>query len=293
MLKSHGRYNYSPITQRPDYVWPNGKRLAVYFALGIEEYVFGAGLTEDILPGASKPDIVNASWRDYGNRVGAFRLFEHFASRNIEPAILLNTAVYDHAPAVTDAARAIGAEFVGHGQTNSDTLATMSYERESTYIGEVAAQIRKHEGSSPAGWSSPWLAHSDSTLGLLKTHGFGYLLDLRFDDQPVWLETGAERILSIPYGLELNDSSTVIGRQASAREFAQMIIDEFDELLRASARQPLVMSVVVHSFITGQPFRLAAFANALDHIIARRSDIWLCRPGEIASFIIERPSLSV
>jgi peptidoglycan/xylan/chitin deacetylase (PgdA/CDA1 family) len=292
MLKTHGHYRYSPITQRPDYVWPNGMRLAVYFALGIEDYVFGAGLTEDILPGASKPDLVNTSWRDYGNRVGAFRLLEQFSSRGIRPAVLLNTTVYDSAPAVTDAARAIGAEFVGHGQTNSDTLATMSTEAESLYIAEVAARIKEHEGRAPKGWSSPWLAQSDRTLDLLKTHGFDYLLDLRLDDQPVWLETSAGRILSIPYGLEINDSSTIIGRQASAREFTQMIIDEFDELLRASAHQPLVMSVVVHSFISGQPFRLAAFKDALDHIVARRSDIWLCLPHEIAEVIGKSPGLA-
>ena len=293
MLKTHGRYRYSPITSRPDYVWPNGSRLAVYFALGIEEYVFGAGLTEDILPGASKPDLVNTSWRDYGNRVGSFRLLDQFASRSIKPAVLLNTAVYDHAPAVTDAARAIGAEFVGHGKTNSDTLATMTPADERSYIAAVSECMREHEGHPPAGWSSPWLAHSTSTLELLKMEGFSYLLDLRMDDQPVWLETEAGRLLSIPYGLELNDSSTIIGRQASAREFTQMIIDEFDELLLAARHQPLVMSVVVHSFISGQPFRLAAFKQALDYIVARQSDIWLCRPGDIAQFIAERPELSV
>ena len=293
MLKTHGRYKYSAITQRPDFTWLDGKRLAVYFALGVEEYVFGEGLTEDILPGASRPDLVNTSWRDYGNRVGAFRVMDHFAQREIKPAILLNTAVYDHAPQVTDAARQMGAEIVAHGRTNSDTLATMSPSTESEYIASVVDHIRAQEGQPPKGWSSPWLAHSDCTLELLKTHGIKYLLDLRLDDQPVWLETKVGQLLSIPYGLELNDSSTMIGRQASAHDFARMIMDEFDELLRASARQPLVMNVVVHSFITGQPFRLAAFAKALDHIVARRSDIWLCKPGDIADFIFVNPHLAV
>src|SRR5882757_7583584 len=98
MLPTHGRYSYSPITQRPTYRWPNGAGLAIYFALGIEEYAFDIGLSENLLPGASKPDLVNASWRDYGNRVGCFRLFDRFASRGIAPAVLLNTEIYDHAP---------------------------------------------------------------------------------------------------------------------------------------------------------------------------------------------------
>ena len=292
MPKGHGLYPYSPITKRPDYVWPNGARLAVYFALGVEEYDFGEGMAEDILRGASKPDLVNTSWRDYGNRVGAFRLMDRFASRGVRPAVLLNTDVYDTAGAVTDAARAMGAEIVAHGKVNSDTLAAMTPDAEAAYIEAVAARIALAEGARPKGWSSPWLAHSPTTLRSLGAAGFTYLLDLRLDDQPVWIGAGAGRILSVPYALELNDSSTMIGRYASAREFCDMIIDEFDELLEASRAQPLVMSVVVHSFISGQPFRLAAFTRALDHIAARRGDIWLCKPGEIADFISAAQTLA-
>ncbi|MDX7953958.1 hypothetical protein P7D22_22660 [Lichenihabitans sp. Uapishka_5] len=92
-LLSHRRYDYQPITRRPDFTWPNGARLAVYVALGVEDYHFSEGLTENLLAGASKPDFVNTSWRDYGNRVGGFRLIDRLASFGITPAILLNTAV--------------------------------------------------------------------------------------------------------------------------------------------------------------------------------------------------------
>jgi hypothetical protein len=126
MLRSHGRYGFSAITKRPDFTWPNGARLALYLAIGIEEYVFGEGMTEDIIAGASKPDLVNTSWRDYGNRVGGFRLLDKLGERGIPPTILLNTEVYDHAPDLMGAARAAGAEIVGHGRTNSDTLAGKS-----------------------------------------------------------------------------------------------------------------------------------------------------------------------
>ena len=97
MLPRQTRYAYSPITRRPDYTWPGGKRLAVYLALGIEEYVFGDGLTEDLFPGAPKPDYANTSWRDYGNRVGGFRLIDRFAREGFPVTLLLNTEVYDHA----------------------------------------------------------------------------------------------------------------------------------------------------------------------------------------------------
>jgi peptidoglycan/xylan/chitin deacetylase (PgdA/CDA1 family) len=291
MLATHGRYGFSAIGQRPTYRWPDGNGLALYVAVGVEEYAFGEGMTEDLLQGASKPDLVNAAWRDYGNRVGGFRLFDRLARYGIRPAVLLNTAVYDHALAIVEAARAVDAEFVAHGHANSDSLTTMNPQEEAVYIRAVADRIRQEEGKAPTGWSSPWLAHTPSTLDILAAEGFRYVADLRMDDQPVWLRTQSGRFLSMPYSLELNDSSTVIGRQASAREFAEMIIDEFDEMLEASRRQPLVMSIIVHSFISGQPFRLRALTRALDHIAAYRDNIWLARPGDIAEWIANRPEL--
>ncbi len=293
MLPSHGRYEFSPITERPDYRWPNGARLALYVALGVEEYRFGDGMTEDIIAGASKPDMVNTSWRDYGNRVGGFRLLDRLASRGISPAILLNTEVYDHAPALMKAAVEAGAEIVGHGRTNSDTLAGMGPEEELAYLRSVQERITAEQGFAAGGWSSPWLAHTDNTLDLLPQAGFSYLLDLRMDDQPVWLKTTSSPVLALPYALELNDSSTQIGRQATARDFATMIVDEFNEMLAASRNQPLVMSIVVHSFISGQPFRLAALTEALDHINAQRNDVWLTQPREIFAFIANSPELAV
>ena len=155
-----------------------------------------------------------------------------------------------------------------------------------------AERIAREEGAPPKGWSSPWLAHTPATIDLLASEGYAYLLDLHLDDQPVWLRAENSRLLALPYALELNDSATIIGRQAGAREFADMIIDEFDELHAAARAQPLVMSVVVHSFISGQPFRLRALTRALRHIVAH-DDIWLATPGEIADFIAAQPDRAV
>ncbi len=292
-MTAHGRYPYSPITRRPDYRWPNGARLALYVALGVEHYRFGEGLTEDILPGASKPDFVNASWRDYGNRVGGFRLLDRLAAYGIAPAVLLNTDAYDHAPDLLDAARARGAEMVGHGLSNSDTLAGRSEPDEAAYLKAVADRIAAREGAAPRGWSSPWLAQTERTFDLLGEAGYGYVLDLRLDDQPVWLTTRAKPLLALPYGLELNDSSTMIGRQAGAAEFAAMVVDEFDEMLAAAEHVPLVMSVVVHTFISGAPFRLRALTRALDHIAAHRDRVWITTPGAIAQYVQDNPAFAV
>ena len=115
-------YRYTPLPSRPTGSWPNGAQLAVVVCVGVESYRFGDGHTEDVLPDVPAPDLVNTAWRDYGNRVGAFRLFDMLAGLGIPPTVLLNTDVYDEAPAVLEAARKAGAEIVGHGRSNSDSL---------------------------------------------------------------------------------------------------------------------------------------------------------------------------
>jgi hypothetical protein len=275
------RYGYRPAADRVRGTWPGGQRLAVYVAIGVEDYRMGDGETEDLLPGVPQPDRVNTSWRDYGNRVGAFRLLDRLTAHGIPPTVLLNTVLYDSAPGVPAAARSAGAEFVAHGHSNSDSLTGRDPADELAYLDAVAGRIQAREGARPGGWSSPWLTHTVATPDLLAQAGYRYLLDLRPDDQPVWLTTASSPLLAIPYALELNDSSTVVGRQASAGEFADMVVDEFDELRESADDQPLVMSVVVHSYISGVPFRLRRLGRALAHLAAHADDVWFTTPREI------------
>ena len=120
MLPTHSRYVYSNITKRPDYSWPNGKRLAVYIALNIEAFSFGMGKGAAIAP----PDQAHShsvySWRDYGNRVGMWRLFELFDQLDIPIEAQMNTAIYEFAPDIPEKLRARGDEILGHGETNSE-----------------------------------------------------------------------------------------------------------------------------------------------------------------------------
>lgn len=282
-----GRYPYHPMPGRPSGTWPGGAGLALVVCVGIESYRFGQGHSEDVLPGVAPPDLVNTAWRDYGNRVGAFALFERLADLGIPPTVLLNTDAYDEAPQVLSAARRAGAEIVGHGRSNSDCLGGMAPQEELAYLTSVAQRIRQQEGAAPGGWSSPWLTHTPNTIDLLAQAGYHYLLDLRMDDQPVWLNTSTGPLLAIPYAAELNDSSTMIGRQASAGEFAEMIVDEFEEL-SAAAQRPLVMSVVTHSFISGAPFRLRKVTQALAHIAASKG-VWAATPAQIHRAVLADP----
>ena len=118
-------------------------------------------------------------------------------------------------------------------------------------------------------------------------------MDWALDDQPVWLKTRAGPILSVPYPIECNDSPALVFRRHTGRQFAEMVTDQFDEMLEQSKKYPLVFSVALHPFIIGQPFRLRAFRGALRHIVAHRNELWITTPGEIARHCAGLPSGTV
>ena len=127
----------------------------------------------------------------------------------------------------------------------------------------------------------------------LRTTLLGRTYDLPFGIAPVGMSglmwAGAERMLAIPYAAELNDSTTMIGRQIDARSFAAMIRDEAHELRRSN--HPVVMSVVLHSFISGQPWRLRPVAEALAEVAAM-DEVWCATPSEIHAAVLAHPRLA-
>ncbi len=291
-LREHGRYPYQPITQRPDFHWPGDKRLAVFIALNLEQYAFGEGMVEDLVPNMPPPDVLNNSWRDYGNRVGAWRLRELFRSLQLPVTLLINTALYDSCPSLLAAFREDGAEIASHGRTNSEHQGGLDETAERALIAEVTQRIAEHEGRPPAGWLSPWIAETERTPDLLHEAGYQYVMDWCMDDQPVWLQTRRGHLLSLPYPQEINDSAAIMGRQVSASDFADMVVDQFDELMLQSADQPLAMGIALHAMIVGQPFRLRHLRRALQHIAQRREACWITTAGAIAqhaSVVIPRP----
>ncbi len=283
MLRHHGRYPYSPITARAPGAWPNGRGLAVYVALNLEHYAWGEGLVEDLVPGIPAPDVLNNSWREYGNRVGAWRLEALLRECGLPVTLLINSELYAACPQLVAAFRDGGAEIASHGRTNSENHAGLPEGDERALIDEVTRTIAQHEGRPPAGWLSPWIAETERTPDLLQEAGYRYLLDWCMDDQPVWMTTRGGRIVALPYPQELNDSAAIIGRQVGAQEFADMVIDQFDEMLEQTRTQPLVMGIALHAMIAGQPFRLRALRRALQHIAAQRERVWLTTAGAIAS----------
>jgi len=288
-LPSHGLYDYSAIRSRPVYDWPNGKRLAVYIALNLEHFAFGEGLGAELAPSGPQPDVLNYAWRDWGNRVGAWRLLSLFEQLNLPTSVLANSAMYDLAPELMGAFRARGDEIVGHGRTNSEKQGVLSEADERALIAQATQTLTSHEGKPPAGWLGPWISQSRYTPTLLQEAGYRYLLDWCMDDQPIWFRTRGGRILSIPYPQELNDIPAIIARRVEGAAFADMIIDHFDEMLDQSSEAPLVMGVALHPYIIGQPHRLRHLRRALAYMTARRDDVWITTAGAIADHAAALP----
>ena len=285
MLPHHGRYDYTPIRGRAAYDWPGGTRLAVYVGLNLEHFAWGEGLGAELAPGGPQPDVLNYAWRDYGNRVGVWRLLDLFDELGWPLSVIVNSSIYDHCPAVMDAVRRRGDEVVAHGRTNSERQGTLAEAAERALIDEATARLAAAEGAAPAGWLGPWISESAATPDLLAEAGYQYLLDWCMDDQPVWLRTrGGGRIMAVPYPQEINDIPAIVARRDGAAQFADMIVDQFDEMLEQSVGGPLVMGIALHPYIVGQPFRLRQLRRALRHIADRRDRIWLTTAGAIARY---------
>ncbi|WP_207221131.1 polysaccharide deacetylase family protein [Pseudoduganella lutea] len=284
----HGRFAYQPITRRPGYRWPAGKGLAVYIGFNLEHFAFGEGLGARLGPASPEPDVLNFSWREYGNRVGAWRCLELFDQLGLPTGALVNTALYEHCPELVAAFAARGDELIGHGHTNAARQSDLGEHAEALLLAGCRERIATGSGTAPAGWLSPWISESRLTPDLLAEAGYRYTLNWCHDDQPLPMRTrSGRRLWSIPYPQELNDIPMLVGRAMDAAPFTDMIIDNFDEMREQAMRQPLVMGIALHPYLVGQPYRLRHLRRALRHIAAARDrgEIWFTTPGAICQHL--------
>lgn len=291
MLRTHGRYPFSAIVDRKPYAWPNGTRLAVYVALNLEQFPYGEGMGPELNPRQPEPDIPNFTWRDWGNRVGVWRLIEALDEHAIPASLHVNTAMYDHCPRVMAAFRERGDEVLGHGRTNAERQAEMNEAAERAMIAECSERIAKEEGARPRGWMSPWINQTWVTVDLLEEAGYRYVLDWGHDDQPTWLATRrGGRLLALPYARPTNDIPLLHLGKMAPTTWADILIDQFDEMLDQSARQPLIFNLSLHPYLVGHAFRLRHLRRVFAHIARNRDRIWLTRPGAIDEYARTLPA---
>ena len=234
LLPDHGRFDYRPITRRPAYRWPGGAGLAVYIGFNLEHFAFGEGLGAAIGPPSPQPDVLNHSWREYGNRVGAWRCLELFDQLGLPTAALINTALYDHCPELVEACVARGDELVGHGHTNAERQGVLDEADERALLLRCRERMRERQRRARrAAGCRRGSPRACSTPDLLAETGYAYTLNWCHDDQPMPMRTrGGQRLWAVPYPQELNDIPMIVARQMDAKDFAQMV----DRPVRRDAR---------------------------------------------------------
>jgi peptidoglycan/xylan/chitin deacetylase (PgdA/CDA1 family) len=291
MIPLHKRYEYSPIVKRPTYEWPGGKRLAFWIATNVEMYAFQAGIGNDPAKLGEPQNQRNYAWRDYGNRVGFWSLLDLYDEFKLPASHLCNSILYDFQPELFERIRARGDDVIAHGRTNAERQKGLWEVDERRLIEEVTATFTKQEGVSPKGWLGAAASENATTLDLLQEAGYTYVLDWPHDDQPIWMNTRKGKILSVPYPAELNDAGALIWRQHTGREFADMVTDQFDEMVERCEDRPLVFCLALHPYIMGQPYRIRALRQAFQHIMDHKlkDRVWFTRGNEIAEYCATLP----
>lgn len=280
---AYGSFDYSPIISRPRLEWPNGARLAFWIIPNIEFFSL-----EESVPAAAggsgiePPDVPAWAVRDYGNRIGVFRLMDVLDRYGIRATVALNSNLCEHHPIILEEGNKRGWEWMGHNQTNTRRLNAVPPAEEPAIITSTLETIEQATGTRPVGWLGSGLQETWNTVDLLAANGVEYVADWVNDDQPyrMSLDQG-RRLISIPYSLEINDKPAFEKHHRTAAEFGEMIRRQFDVLYREGAGSGRVMAIAIHPYLTGVPHRIDAFAAALEYICGHEG-VWLATGAEIA-----------
>lgn len=276
----HDLFDFSPIVERPPIEWPGGAKVAFYVGLNIEHFHVDAPSTSIVDTTTHLiPDALNYGWRDYGPRVGVWRVMEALDRHGVRASVLLNAEVADHYPQIIEAGTERQWAWLAHGATNSAVHAGMEPGLERKVLADVVDRIEAATGARPRGWMGPALTETFNTADILGDLGLSYTLDWTHDDQPYWFKNG--RVMSLPYSVELNDVVFFTMKGGSGPDFELMIRDQLDQLVQdqPSGR---VMAIALHPFVIGQAFRAKYLDRALAYV-ASHPDVWLATADEIAA----------
>jgi peptidoglycan/xylan/chitin deacetylase (PgdA/CDA1 family) len=276
-------YRYWSLPGRPALTYPGGATMAAYLAVNLEHFEPGRPATSRTPVTAALPvDPLNHGWRDYGNRIGFWRLLDVIDEHDLPVSVLLNSDAAQRYPELVEAGVQRGWAFLGHGRTNSELWTGFDRDDERRRLQHIVDVLAAATGRRPMGWLGPALTETEHTTDLLAELGFGYTLDWVADDQPFPLEPATGRLISVPYSIEVNDIPAFVDQGLTAAQFADLIVDQF-EVLRAEAadRPGAVYTVSVHPFLVGQPFRHKHFAAAMRHVVGH-ADVWYANTDEIA-----------
>ncbi|MFI0415937.1 MAG: polysaccharide deacetylase family protein [Candidatus Thiodiazotropha sp.] len=290
MTRPEDRFEFTAMPHRPKWQLPEGKRVAVYTVVNVEEWDIEKPIAREYVTSpagvVTMPNIPNWAWHEYGMRVGIWRLMEALGKRNLMASAAINARVCEGsgepvARALCDAGWAL----MGHGYSQA-ALHIVPDQRE--VIAKSYKLLCDFSGRAPKGWLGPGLHEKLDSLDILSEVGFKFVCDFPMDEQPVAMQTSSGPIVAMPYTLELSDLPMMVVHQHQSRVWLDRVIDQFDRLYAEGAEQPRVMSMSVHPYIMGVPHRIKYFEAGYDYM-KKHSDVWFTTAEEIYDWFMSNP----
>jgi peptidoglycan/xylan/chitin deacetylase (PgdA/CDA1 family) len=281
----HDRYDWSMLPQRAPVAWPDNARVALWVVPALEWFPLDMKGVPFKPPGAMQtayPDLRHYTLRDYGNRVGIFRLMKALDKHGIRASVAVNAAVAARYPSLIAECTQRHWEIIANGQ-DMDHLhhAGLPPEDEKKLIDSSLEILRKASGQAVRGWLSPAKSESAATLDLLAAAGMDYVCDWVNDDMPYALRTNHGALHAMPHPVDIDDYTILVQNHHTEDDFRDQLCDQFDVLYRESATQGgRIMAISLHPWVIGQPYRIRALEEALAHIM-RHKGVWAATGQEI------------
>lgn len=282
-------YDYVPINKRGPLRWPENKRVALIITVNLETwdlikdtdkpyYAGGPAILPDVLPGDT-PDFPNYTWREYGQRVGAFRLFDMFDEEGAIPSCTINAVTALRRRPMLDAALQRGCEILAHNYEQGELLTNFAKDpqRERDVIARSLAVYEQAVGKKARGWLSSSLRGTLNTADILAEHGLLFYCDLMNDDQPYLIQTPHGPIVSTPYTNEINDFTLLTRRNHTTDEFRDILIEELNELYREGEYTGRIMNVGLHPHVSGRAYRIRALREFIRYAKSLPGVWWTTR----------------
>ena len=281
------RVDYSPIIERPPIKWPGGARIAVWVAPNVEHYEYMPDPSGSRNPWPRtpypSPDVQQYSYRDYGNRVGFWRMAEVMDKHGIKCGVSLNMAVLEHFPEIGEAMVQRGWDFMSHGIYNTRYLYDYTEEEEREFYRDNIETLKRHTGKQLKGMLGPAISGTERTPDLMAEAGLIYHSDWMHDDQPVPIKVKSGKLVSVPYSIELND--VPIFRNFEGEYFAKICKAQFDRLYQEGEESGRSMCIALHPYLIGQPHRIKYLDDLLGYIMSH-DGVWQATADDIAEYYI-------
>ena len=291
----HEHYQWSPINRRGALHWPDGARIALCVVVTLEKMEWEAppgSFTSSLAGGLGDrpfPDYARVSHREYGHRVGIFRVLDVLEKHGIRPTVAIDAMTAEANPYLVAHCRQRGAEIIGHGISVSRMITgRMTEEDEEEYVNSSVEALRRAADVSPQGWLGPEHGESERTPGILAAAGISYVCDWVNDERPYRMTTAQGELHALPLMLELDDVNALWDRKVPVDRYARLLEESFDGLYEESQESGLLMAFNLHPWLIGQPFRIGYLDQALGHMV-RRQGVWPATGSEITEWFKANP----